>query len=199
MTTGHVVHLLQRWGDEAPPADLRIGGAMSAGARAAFAVLLVVASLVACGLVVVLWANETPGWWFSLLFSVILVGLAVVLWAVYVAAIRTGTERALASTRWSESQGGLRQVAGTVLSRDVSTLEDGSVSRFELTVSGGVTGEWRPQRASSRGLLQTQVPGVGAAARVWLVPGAPAGHPVVIEVLDPSVVPGSDDVAKYAD
>lgn len=198
MTEGHVVHLLQHWGDETPPEDLRIKGALGAGARAAFAAAAVAASLVAVALVIVLWTSETPGWWFSLLFTVILLGLSTALWAVYAGSLRTGRERSVAVSQWAESFASARPLAATVLDRTVSTREDGEVGTFDLTVTGGTTATWRPQSASARGLLQTQVPGVGAAVRVWQVPGAPAEHPLVVEALDPSVVPGSAGLEKYA-
>ena len=190
MIQGHVVHLLEQWGDGTPPADLRTAGAMKALTRAVLAVLLVVASIVTVVLVWVLWTNETPGWWFSLLFTLFLVGMAVALWAVCAAAIRTGRERAVARTRWSESLGRVRYTPGTIVARDVSTIEDGTVSAFELTVDAGdrLTAEWRPRFVKP--LLQTQVPGVGAAVRVWRSPDAPADHPLVVEALDPSVVHG---------
>ena len=200
MPQANVVHLLQQWGDESPPADLRLGGAMKPGARAALAVALAVESLAACFLVWVLWTNETPGWWFSLLFTVFLAGISVALWAVYASAIRTGSERALAQAVWTESLGSARPTAGTVIARDVSTTDDGSVSSFDLTVLAGsqLQGTWQRRTASARLLLQTQVPGVGAAVRVWSASGAPAGSPSVIEVLDPTVVPGAAGLEKYA-
>jgi hypothetical protein len=200
MSVAHVVHLLQEWGPETPPENLRLSGAMKASARALFAALLVIESLATCFFVWVLWTEETPGWWFSLLFTVILLGMSVALWAVYVSAIGTGRERALAQARWTASLGSVRLTAGTVAARDVSTIEDGSVSRFELAVDAddSLLATWQRRTSSARMLLQTQVPGVGAPVRVWRSPGAPADFPLVIEALDPSVVPGSTRLDKYA-
>lgn len=200
MPQANVVHLLQQWGEESPPADLRIGGAMKPGVRAGLAAALTVESVVTCALVRVLWTAETPGWWFSLLFTVFLVGISVALWAGYASAIRTGNERALAQSQWTEWLGTARATAGTVIAREVATIEDGSVSSMELTVMAGsqLSGTWRRRTDSARMLLQAQVPGVGAAVRVWSAAGAPAGCPSVIEVLDPTVVQGTAGLEKYA-
>lgn len=192
-----VVHLLQHWGEAAPPSDLRTAGRMPGGARAGLAVALAAATLGAGFLVLVLWTTDTPGWWFSLLFSVFIVGLVIGLWAVYVGSIREGEVRAAAQARWAAALGDVRHEDGTVVARDVKTLEDGSVARFEVTVStaagDSVGGTWTRRSASAVSLLQPQVPGAGAAARVWRAPGSP----VVIEVLDPSAVPGNPDLPKY--
>lgn len=40
-------------------------------------------------------------------------------------------------------------------------------------------------------LLQSQVPGVGAAVRVWRSDRAPATDPLVIEAIDPSATPNA--------
>ena len=170
---------------------------MRGSAQAGLAVALAAATLVAGFLVVVLWTTETPGWWFSLLFSVFIVGLVIGLWAIYLGSLKEGEARAAAQARWDEALSDVRHEDGTVVARDVKTLEDGSVARFEVTVStaagDSVGGTWTRRSASAGSLLQPQVPGVGAAARVWRAPGSP----VVIEVLDPSAVPGNPDLPKY--
>jgi len=82
-----------------------------------------------------------------------------------------------------------------VLARDIRLTEDGSVSSYDLTVMLGdgstLRGRGSPRTASSRPLLQSQVPGVGAEARVWRVVEVgvdPSAAPVVIQAADPSVV-----------
>lgn len=176
---------------------------MSASGRVVFAVLSIGTCALSCYLMVLLWTAETPGWWFSLLFSVMLIGLALALVAVNVAAVRNGNEREVALSRWREELGDVQLFPCTVTARDAKTLEDGSVSSFDLTVSSPtgveVQGTWRPRPGVIKGLLQTQVPGVGAHARVWRSAHSSADYPLVIEVLDPSVVPGSDDsqIPKY--
>ncbi len=159
---------------------------MGLTARVLLAVLLAASGVLAVALVVVLWTGETPGWWFSLLFTVIIVGLDVALWAAYVASIRNGTEAVAAQARWNAALSSVRMLPGTVTARTVATIEDGTVDAFDLTVDAGhpVTAAWK--RRSRVGLLQTQVPGVGAPVRVWTT--AVAGDPIVVEVLDPSVV-----------
>lgn len=193
----HVVHLLRRWGDEAAPPELLIGGAMGTGARIGFALLLVGASALGGYGLVILWTEETPGWWFPLLFTVMIGGLILSLWGVYFAAIRTGNARALAHTRWRESLGRLQQTPCTIVACDVATTEDGAVNTFDLTVNTpagtAMLGTWRPRPGTHKPILQTQLPRVGASARLWRIADAPADYPLVIEALDPSVLPGSDD------
>lgn len=178
---------------------------MSTAARVTYALLLVAASVLCCYLVFLLWTSETPGWWFSLLFTVMLVGLTVALWAVYLAAIRTGNERERARSRWLESVEQVQPSTGVIVAREVNTLEDGVVHRFELTVASPsgdrVHGLWQGRLSGVPRVLQSQVPGVGASARVWRSPHATEDDPLVIEALDPSV---GDEVAgagirKYVD
>lgn len=63
-----------------------------------------------------------------------------------------------------------------------------------------VHGTWR-SRTSPAELLQPQVPGMGASARVWRLENGADSAPLVIEVQDPTVVaqgPGAT-VSKYVD
>lgn len=190
-SVGQVVVLLERWPDPVPPAELPIRGAMRAGARVVFVVLLVLATVVGAGTVVPLWTLPTPGVWFSVLFTVFIAVVVVVLWLVYIGALAHSASRARARTRWRAAAGRIERLDGTVVARTVSTIEDGGVDRFELTVDtsqGRSSATWERPTARSRMLLQTQVPGVGASARVWRIRQAGAEDPLVVEILDPSVV-----------
>lgn len=197
------MHVLQHWGDTRPPAELRIRPRLAPAAIIALAVLLSAEAVLSLYLIVVLWTTPTPGWWFSLLFSIMLVGMTLGFWAGFIVAMQAGAGRERASARWTETVHAVRDSPGVIVSRDVATSDDGSVLRFELTVrtsqASTVTGTWRPRSASPR-LLQSQVPGVGASARVWRV-GAAADEPAVIEALDPTVTAHADGsgIDKYAD
>ncbi|GAB3617703.1 hypothetical protein GCM10027416_22600 [Okibacterium endophyticum] len=162
--------------------------------------LLSAASVLSGWLVLILWTMDSPGWWFSLLFTVLLVLVVAGFWAVYSDAVRSGRERARAQARWLESSNSVRSVPGVIMARDVATLEDGRVHRFAVTVALSpdvrVSGLWHSRASDSEPILQSQVPGVGAAARFWHVPGSPADWPFVIETVDPTVVvrtPREDD------
>jgi len=201
---GHVVHLLQHWGDSLAPVSLRTRPKLSPTSRVILAVLLVMTALVAVYLVVTLWTLETPGWWFSLLFTVIILGLTFGLWFGFVEALRSGARREQASSRWTEIREAVSSSPGVLVSRNVVTSEDGTVPRFDVTVRTAdgslVTAIWNPQ-SSSRYLLQSQVPGVGSTVRVWRNESGPDLDPLVIEVLDPTVLGGADGtgVSQYAD
>jgi hypothetical protein len=201
---GHVVHLLQHWGDDAAPVSLRLKPKLSSASRIGLGVLVAVAAALAVCLILILWIFETPGWWFSLIFTLMVGGFALGIGVAYVEALRSGVRREQASARWAEILSEVRGSPGIVVSRDVATREDGAVPRFALTVRTErgdlVTGEWRPQ-PSANSLLQSQVPGVGAHVRVWRVEGSPDSDPLVIEVLDPTVAPDTDpsSLPKYPD
>jgi len=198
---GHVVHLLQHWGDAAAPETLRIRPRLGSASRAALAVLLFIASAIAVFLIAILWVFETPGWWFSLLFTVMIGGLTCALWFGYIGAIRSGVRRENAIARWAELA--VRASDGVIVARDVVTSDDGSVPRFELTVRtelGTVmSGQWVAQHG--RYLLQPQVPGVGSPVRVWRDEQGLDTDPLVIEALDPTVVTGAggEHISKYLD
>jgi len=201
---GHVVHLLQHWGDAAAPVSLRLKPKPSAASRIALGLLVTAAAVLAVYLILILWIFETPGWWFSLIFTVMVGGFALGIGLAYREALRSGVRREQASARWAEILGEVRASPGIVVSRDVATREDGAVPRFELRVKTEhgtlVAGEWRPQ-PSARSLLQSQVPGVGAHVRVWRAERSPDSDPLVIEVLDPTVAPDADpsSLPKYPD
>lgn len=198
------MHLLQHWGDAVPPDGLRLRPKLGSTARILLGVLVAIAAALGAFMIVLLWVTPTPGWWFSVLFTVMITGLLLGLCVAYIGAVRSGAEREAAAARWVATIGEVRPTSGVVVARDVGTSDDGSVSRFELTVrtehGTTVTGVWRP-RSATRSLLQPQVPGVGGRARIWRVDGATDDEPLVIEVLDPTVatdVAGSG-VDKYVD
>lgn len=187
---GRVVVLVERWPAAEPPAELPVRRALRPGPRGVLVALLVLATVVGAGAIVPLWTMATPGWWFSLLFTVLIGALVIVLWLAFAGAVAQSAERVRARARWAEASGRIERLAGTVASRTVSTIEDGGVDRFELgvdTPSGRVSALWERPTARSPMLLQTQVPGVGATARVWRIRDADADGPVVVEVQDPSV------------
>lgn len=198
---GHVVHLLHYWGDATPPESLRLKSRLSMGSRAALWVALLAASALGSYLLIALWTSLTPGWWFNLIFTVMIGCFVIGGWVVFADALRSGVRREAASARWSETNGVARATEAIVTERDVVTSDSGDVPSFTLTVKTGdgqtVTAQWRPQPHSRRWLLQSQIPGVGSRARVWQAENA---GPLVIEVLDATV--GADvgpaDVPKYA-
>jgi len=187
---GQVVVLVEHWSPPAPPAELPVRRALRPATRVVLAALLVLATLIGAGSIVPLWTMTTPGWWFSLLFTVVAVVLIGVLWLGFAGAVAQSADRVRARARWAEAAGSIEQLDGTVASRVVSTIEDGTVDSFELRVdtgAGPLRAAWERRTARSPLLLQTQVPGVGARARVWRIRGEHADGPVVIEVRDPSV------------
>jgi hypothetical protein len=193
-STAHVVRLLDGWSATAPPApptELPLRGRMRPATVTTLLVLLLIASIGGVAGIIPLWILPTPGWWFSLLFTVMVAGLLLALWFAYTGAIADGRLRAIARQRWADSAGRIQLGMGTVGHRTVSTLEDGRVDTFTLTVRTAdgetVSGEWHRPTARSAGLLQPQLPGVGAEVRVWRITGAPADWPLLIEAVDPSV------------
>lgn len=186
--------LVERWSDPVPPVDLPVRSPLRASSRVALVVLLVLVDLVGVGLVALLWTEPTPGWWFSLLFTLVMITGAVVLWIGYLGSVVLGAERERARTSWADAHGRHEQLDGTVSSRTVSTIEDGTVNTFTLavdTAKGKVRATWERPTSRSPMLLQSQVPGVGARARVWRIRDAEEDAPVVVEVRDPSVEDGA--------
>lgn len=195
-TTGHVVHLLDRLdGAPAAPESLLLPKRMRTPGRVVFALVSLVASVGAVFAITMLWIEETPGWWFSLLFTVMIGGIPVALWAILIGSIEEARVERAMQLAWLEGRHRARAEPATVAQRRTGLADDGSVSSFDLVVTLGVgqtiAGSWRPPPASSRRLLQTQVPGVGTPVRVWRLADARAGSgpsPIVIEVADPTVV-----------
>ncbi|EOD66363.1 hypothetical protein [Amycolatopsis vancoresmycina] len=189
VSAGQVVVLVDRWPDPVPPVELPVRGPLRTASRAVLVVLLLFCVAVGVEAIVLLWTEPTPGRWFSLLFTLLFTALVVVLWIAYFAAVARSAERTRARSRWAEATDRVELLDGTVRARTVSTIEDGGVDSFVLvvdTAKGQVCAMW--ERATSRSpmLLQTQVPGVGARARVWRLQDADGDAPIVIEVRDPS-------------
>lgn len=195
-TAGHVVHLLERLDEPtSAPQSLLLPKHLGTLGRVIFAFVNVVVTVAALFELYFLWISETPGWWFNLIFTVMIGGIPVVLWAIL---IGTGEEAKFdyaTQAKWDESRHYARAGRGSVLGRDIRLTENGSVSSFDLTVTLGdgstLSGRWRPQKSSGPSLLQSQVPGVGAEVRVWRIVEAgvdPSAVPVVIQAADPSVV-----------
>ncbi|MFC6355751.1 hypothetical protein [Luethyella okanaganae] len=191
--TGHVVHLLSTFGfPPTPPETLRFERRMGSIGRVLMALVLTVGTALFAGSLYILWTEETPGWWFDLLFSLMLIGLPVALWVAYFAAIREADEEIRMQEQWAVARAEARLIHGHVMSRDVRVAEDGTVNSFILTLgladASRLVAKWRPPRESPRYILQTQVPSVGAEAHVWLLGEATPDRPLVAEVVDPSVV-----------
>ncbi|MEJ7650531.1 MAG: hypothetical protein WKF57_16080 [Nakamurella sp.] len=161
----HVVHLVQYWDDGVVPSTLRVRPRASVGARVVLRVLMGVLVVAAAVPIVILWTFPTPGWWFSLMFTVVIGMLVVGCWAGFLGSLRRGRSREWAVGRWAELLPAVRPSPGIVLTRDVATREDGAVARFSLTVASRdgsrATGVWQPQFSMRGTLLQSQVPGVG--------------------------------------
>jgi len=186
---GHVVRFVPRDGTEPAPSALPVARPLGRFAQVVLGALLVIAAIVAAGLIVVLWSEPTPGAWFSLLFTVMISGLVVALIIAFIGALRDGRARMQASELWSSAQKRAAENA-RVVAREVSTHEDGQVGAFELTVlveeGLELRGRWTMPRASGGAILQSQVPVVGQSVRVWrLMPGSGDGAHV-IDVVDPS-------------
>lgn len=187
-----IVHLVERL-DAAPgataPAALRLPRRLGTGGRIAFVVVSLAASAGTATGIVLLWTEQTPGWWFSLLFSVLLGAMGLVPWFLLAGSIGAAREDREAQAAWSAARGSAAPTAGRVAARRTRLAEEGTPTSFELDVEladgSRLTAEWQLERAAQR-LLQSQVPGVGAAVRVWRVAGMPEA-PVVVEVADPSV------------
>lgn len=193
VSAGQVVVLVQHWPDPVPPAELPVRGPLRTTSRVVLVALLVLAAAVATGAIVALWMAETPGWWFPLLFTVVFIALVVALWIGFVGAVVQSSERVRARARWADAAGRVERLDGVVSARTVSTIEDGGVDSFILvvdTAEGTVCARWERPTARSRMLLQTEVPGVGARARVWRIREADDDEPVLVEVRDPSVEGG---------
>lgn len=150
----------------------------------------VVATVTTAVGILLLWTEETPGWWFSLMFSVLLGALSAVLWFVFFGSLAAAREDREAQAAWSAVRDRASAETGRVLARRVQLAEEGSPTSFELDIAldGGVpiTARWSLEWASQR-LSEAQLPGVGSPARVWRATSVPSA-PVVVEVADPSVV-----------
>ena len=100
---GHVVHLIERFdAAEHAPESLLLPKRMRTPGRVMFALVGLVATAGAVAALVLLWTDETPGWWFNLIFTVMICGIPVVVWAILIGSIRDArAERAFEET-WQE-------------------------------------------------------------------------------------------------
>ncbi|MBO9626554.1 MAG: hypothetical protein J7484_09295 [Microbacterium sp.] len=189
-TAGHVARFVEPGATAAPPTRLPVIPSLRRGGAITIGLLLTLAAVVCAVLIVTLWTEPTPGWWFSALFSVMIAGLLLAAWAAFIAALRDGGARTIAREQWERAKTTPVATAGLITARQVSTLEDGTVDAFEITVAlddgGYVRSVWHRPSARARGILQPQVPVVGGHVRVWRMPGAPAEWPHVVDVTDPS-------------
>ncbi|MFC9558965.1 hypothetical protein [Agromyces sp. NPDC056965] len=202
-TTGHVVHLLDRLDAfESVPESLGLPARLGPVGHSLFAAANVVATLGVVAVLMLLWSGATPGWWFDAIFTILLAAIPVTIWALLVGSISGARKERAMQAEWAMLRDGVRAEHGVVLARDIRLSEDGTVSSFDLTVSGAEESvfhaEWRPRSATSRGLLQPQVPGIGAPVRIWRTPvdgdGVEPTSLIVVEVADPSVVAASGRV-----
>lgn len=191
----HVIHLMPRLKTAALPGQapeaLRLPRRMGTSGRVSFALLNMIATAGAGWTIHALWTNETPGWWFNAIFTVMTGGLAVALWAILIGSIQEANLERRLQMVWRDIAPSAIAVVGRVTDRHWVLADDGSVASFTLVVqpSDGqpLHGQWRP--ANSREyLLQPQVPGIGSEARIWRAPDASNETPLVIEVADPTVV-----------
>ncbi|HZX76878.1 MAG TPA: hypothetical protein VFE83_06835 [Lysobacter sp.] len=164
---------------------------MGVTGRVAFALFNTLATAGAALAIFALWTGETPGWWFNVIFTVMIGGLAVALWAILIGSIEQANLERHLQTVWREIAP--RAVAATarVTERRWVLAEDGSVTSFALVVQPPdgrpLCARWRPD-TSRDCLLQSQVPGVGSEARVWRAPDGLVAAPLVVEVADPTIV-----------
>ncbi len=186
---GHVVRFVPRDDVARAPEVLPVARPLGRSARVILGALLVLAAVVAAGLISALWTQPTPGAWFSALFTVMISGLVLALVLAYIGALRDGRARAEAAQLWSRAR---KHVAehGRIVAREVSTQEDGQVGSFTLSVAveGGAElhARWSMPRASSGAILQSQVPVVGQPVRVWRLEPGHGDSAYVIDVADPS-------------
>lgn len=193
---GNVVHLVDALA-AAPvaPRTIEFGRRTSASAAAVLWILIAAATVGTVLLVAPLWMGDSPGWWFTLIFTAMpalfLFGCAVGL----LESRRLARLERRLSQQWAAQHDRARPIGGQVVARDVQLMEHGSVSSFTITAAtdDGQTIRARWYRTSPTNadetLLQPQVPTVGSPVRVWAVPGSSSDDPHVVEALDPSVAP----------
>lgn len=187
---GRVVRFVEALDEAAPPERLPVPHRMPPVARVVVALLLAIGTAGGISGIVLLWTEETPGWWFSALFTVFIGALVIVAWVAFAGSIRVAGDERAAAAAWQATLGGVRSEPGTIAGRGVRLGEEGGVNAFEVTVTPTatdgttVTARWEPGNGI-RTLLQPQVPGIGSAVLVWR---ADAGGPVVVDVTDPTRV-----------
>lgn len=186
----HVAHLVPDLATGAtPPVALGYPTPLSPTQRMLSRVVLLVATGLGVVPLILLWTVETPGLWFSLLFTVFIGVLLVGAWLIVAGTRATGRERVAAAARWAAVRDDAVASPGRVVDRRVSLTDSGEVSGFVVQVVGeeglSLVAGWAPHPSRSDYLLQPQVPGIGAHARIWSVPSHP-GSPVVVDVVDPT-------------
>lgn len=198
----HRVHLLLRPHSDPAPPSLRLRAPASSARRTVWVVLVAVVAAGFVALLMLLWRSGSASEWgvappwhlvlnlaFTLLGGLLTLGVV----AVVVSASRDSARRREALRFWEAERGRLRSARATVVAREAALTESGAVARIHLTVETGdgarINGIWQPASHGTSTVLQSQVPAIGSPALVWRVPGAGASAPIVIEVLDPSVVP----------
>ncbi|GAB3571626.1 hypothetical protein GCM10027405_37990 [Arthrobacter alkaliphilus] len=190
-----LVHLVPRLipGAE-PPSELLFQRRLGPAGRAIVAGIFVLATMTCGWLAIELWTSHTPGWWFNALFTVMFVGLLIGVWAGFASSVRNGARERATQDQWKRARTTARPVRGNVASRHVGLSEDGGVSSFSLTITTDQPGvapfeaEWNRPSGSSADLLQSQVPGIGSEARVWVCGQSRSDQQVfAVEVADPTV------------
>lgn len=191
----HPVHLIQRISPGAePPLELLFQRRLGPAGRVIVAVVFVLTTMTCGWFAVELWTSDTPGWWFNAMFTVMFVGLLIGVWVGFASSVRNGARERAAQDQWKRARTTARPVRGSVASRHVGLSEDGGVSSFSLTITtdqpdvAPFEAEWNRPAGSSADLLQSQVPGIGAEARVWVCGQSQTDQPLfVVEVADPTV------------
>jgi len=190
---GHVVHLVRSFGDAGAPERIGFGRPMPTVGRWTVWALLAIASIGAAILLFNLWMSN-PQWWFNVIFTIMPVlflgGCAMAV----VGSGRRARAEALLAERWAQIRHRATPTEGRVTDRAVALLDNGGASSFALMVtdpSGAqVHARWHRSNPDNQSdtLLQTQIPAIGSAARIWSVGMPDAEALVIVEALDPSVV-----------
>jgi hypothetical protein len=187
---GSVVRLVTSMPDS-PPAELPIPPRMGPTGRRLAYLGCLLATVLTVGFSILLWVSDTPGWWFSALFTVFFAVLCLTFWGVVEASVTAGDAERDAARVWARALPGVVGQRGVLADRHVALSDEGGVSSFDVAIElddgGTVTARWLPGREAPT-LLQPQVPGARAAARVWRDPQT-AGAPVVVDLLDPTAAP----------
>ncbi|GGA08013.1 hypothetical protein GCM10011333_08530 [Sediminivirga luteola] len=196
-------------GREAPE-SLRYRRRMNARTRTVLHLLAATGSIGIAGLVAWAWLSPQIRLDTALTLTVFLVPWVVIGGPYLMHLAASARSERHAQELWRDHGRRARRFAGTVTDRDVRTTDEGQVSLFRVRVTGlpaavfpggEVAAAWRPFPRAGDYLLQSQVPGAGAPARVWRVPGLP-DSPVVVELTDPTVVtpaPGGGEVVHGGD
>ncbi|MDQ0646069.1 hypothetical protein QFZ53_000265 [Microbacterium natoriense] len=191
---GHVVHLVRSFDDDAAPSAIGFGTRVRPRTRIVLWMLVGAAAIGTVAALTALWTSDAP-WWFSVIFTVMptffIFGCGVALRE----SARLSRREAHLVQEWARAREHAKPIMGRVSEREVSLTEHGGVSAFTLTVAEApgppLRARWHrsnPENGDAT-LLQTQVPPIRSRVRIWSV-GMPDAHgPVIVEAIDPSVVP----------